>query len=273
MVIFPNCKINLGLNVIGKREDGYHNIETIFLPLPVYDALEIIETKNETTFFTTGFQSGSNDSNLCMKAYFLVKKDFPQLSEIECHLHKAIPVGAGLGGGSSDATHTLLLLNKKFRLNISDEQLFVYALQLGSDCPFFLSNQASIASGRGEILQPVALPLSKYKLLLINPGISINTKDSFEKITPHVPAKSLGEIISQSISTWKNELKNDFEKVVFEKYEQVAELKEKMYQAGALYASMSGTGSSVFGIFDPSAKEPEMPQEFFKKWITLNNSR
>jgi 4-diphosphocytidyl-2-C-methyl-D-erythritol kinase len=270
MVIFPNCKINLGLNVIGKREDGYHNIETVFLPLPVYDALEIIETKNETTFSTTGFATGNNEKNLCLKAYFLLKKDFRKLPEIQCHLHKAIPVGAGLGGGSSDATHTLLLLNKKLGLNISQEQLFGYALQLGSDCPFFLLNKSSMASGRGEILKPVSLPLSKYKILLINPGISINTKDIFEKITPQLPARSISEIITQPVSTWKNLLQNDFEKVVFPQYPEVADLKEKMYENGALYASMSGTGSSVFGIFDPLAKEPIMPKELFKKWKTLD---
>jgi 4-diphosphocytidyl-2-C-methyl-D-erythritol kinase len=270
MVIFPNCKINLGLNVIGKRKDGYHNIETVFLPLPVCDALEIIETKNATRLSVTGFHTGNNDSNLCLKTYALLKKDFPQLPEIHCHLHKAIPIGAGLGGGSSDATHTLLLLNKKFGLHISQQQLFDYALQLGSDCPFFLLNQPSLASGRGEILKPVSLPLSKCKLLLINPGISINTKDIFEKITPQLPAKSISEIIAQPVSAWKNLLQNDFEKAVFPHYPEVADLKERMYESGAVYASMSGTGSSVFAIFDPLAKEPDMPKELFKKWITLN---
>ena len=184
MVSFPNCKINLGLNVIEKRKDGYHNIETVFFPLPVNDALEIIASPDsKSKFYNTGISVERDENNLCLKAFNLLKKDFPQLPEIKIHLHKAIPVGAGLGGGSADATFTLEMLNKKFNLNISGKKLFDYALQLGSDCPFFLINQTCFASGRGEILEPINLSLSGYKILLINPmsKYSIIICPSFKK--------------------------------------------------------------------------------------------
>jgi 4-diphosphocytidyl-2-C-methyl-D-erythritol kinase len=271
MVAFPNCKINLGLNVLQKREYSYNNIETVFYPVPLYDILEIITSSDhQTSLNTSGISISQYEENLCLKAYHLLKKDFPQLPPIKMHLHKIIPVGAGLGGGSSDAVFTLSLLNKKYNLDISGPQLFVYALQLGSDCSYFLLNKPAIATGRGEVLKEINLQLSKYKMLLINPGIHINTKEIFKEIKPAIPAKSIQEIIQQPVSTWKNELTNDFEKIVFHKHEEIKKLKEIMYQHGAVYAAMTGTGSTVFGIFD-AADEIDFTKEkgYFHKWIFL----
>lgn len=271
MVAFPNCKINLGLNVLQKREDGYHNIETVFYPVPVYDVLEIITyTGHQTSLNTSGISISQYEENLCLKAYHFLKKDFPQLPAIQMHLHKIIPVGAGLGGGSSDAAFTLSLLNKKYNLGISEPKLFGYALQLGSDCPYFLLNKPAFATGRGEVMKAINLSLSKYKMLLINPGIHINTKEIFKEIKPAAPAKSIQEIIQQPVSIWKNELTNDFEKIVFHKHEEIKKIKEIMYQHGAVYAAITGTGSTVFGIFN-EADEIDfiMKKGYFHKWILL----
>ncbi len=249
MVTFPNCKINLGLNILQKREDGFHDIETIFFPVGLCDALEIIPSQNKTKLTVTGIFTGAAADNLCLKAFYLLKKDYPQLPEVNIHLHKAIPFGAGLGGGSADAAFTLKAINKKFNLNIPEKKMHVYALQLGSDCPFFLINKPCLATGRGEVLEHAAISLSGYKVLLIHPGIHISTAEAFSKIKPGIPAKKIKEIITQPIESWKEELCNDFEKYIFEKYPQVKKIKEDLYNGGAIYASMSGSGSTVFGIF------------------------
>ncbi len=271
MVTFPNCKINLGLNILQKREDGFHDIETVFYPVPITDILEIISSsEKKTQFNNSGIFTGEYENNLCLKAFHLVKKDFPEVPEIKMHLHKVIPMGAGLGGGSADAVFTLLLLNQKYNLNISEQQFFEYALQLGSDCPFFLLNQPCVASGRGEILEPIQLSLSGYKMLIVNPGIHINTKEVFNQITPAIPSKKIKEIIQQPISTWENELVNDFEKIVYPKYPQIKEIKENMYLHGAAYAAMTGTGSTVFGIFTPGKDvEFSIEKAYFHRWIPL----
>lgn len=253
MVIFPNCKINLGLNITKKRADGFHDLETVFYPLPILDVLEIISAEDGLTeFFNTGIPTGEHEHNLCLKAYHLVKKDYPQVPAIKMHLHKMIPMGAGLGGGSADASYTLRLLDKKYNLGIPEQKLFEYALSLGSDCPFFLLNKPSLAKGRGELLTPVQLSLSGYKILIINPGIHINTKEIFREIVPSIPKKKISTIIHQPVETWKEELKNDFEKIVFAKHDEIKNIKDEMYQEGAIYASMTGTGSTVFGIFNIS---------------------
>lgn len=268
MVIFPNCKINLGLNILQKREDGYHDIETVFFPLPFTDALEIITSQNVTQFKNTGISAGENENNLCLKAYGLLKKDYPQLPEIDMHLHKVIPIGSGLGGGSADAAFTLLLLNKKYKLNIPESNLYGYALQLGSDCPFFLLNKPCMASGRGEMMEEINLSLLVYKILLINPGIHVNTKEIFQQISPAFPSKKIKEIIQQPVDTWKEELTNDFEKVVFTLYPEIEKIKESLYQHKAIYASMTGTGSTVFGIFDKyDAVDYPVEKGYFQKWI------
>lgn len=247
MIVFPNCKINIGLNIIRKREDGYHDLETVFFPIPFNDVLEII-TSDKTELIVTG-RTVNPDSNLCSKAYNLLKQDFPELPPVKIHLHKIIPLGAGLGGGSSDAAFTLQLLNEKFKLNIKNQQLINYALLLGSDCPFFIINKPCLAISRGEILEPIKINLSKYKILIIYPGIHIDTKWAFSRIVPQQSKLSVKEIITHPIETWKDNLKNDFETPVFAKYPEIMKIKNDLYKQGAAYASLSGSGSTVYGIF------------------------
>lgn len=250
MVVFPNCKINLGLNVVRKRTDGYHDIETVFYPVGLKDALEVIRS-TELRLNLTGLPvDGKEENNLCMKAYHLLKKDFPGLPPVNIHLHKAIPMGAGVGGGSADGAFMLTLLNRKFQLQLSEEKLISYALNLGSDCPFFVINKPCLASGRGENLTPIQLDLSSYKIVLVNPAIHVSTKEAFSKLSPAILAKSIQQIIQQPITTWKDELKNDFEESVFQLHPAIAEVKQQLYAMGAVYAAMSGSGSSVYGIFN-----------------------
>jgi 4-diphosphocytidyl-2-C-methyl-D-erythritol kinase len=249
MVTFPNCKINLGLNIVNKRSDGYHNIETVFLPVQLKDALEVIE-KEKFEFSTSGSMiEGEAENNLCIKAFLLLKKDLPHLPPVQMHLHKVIPIGAGLGGGSADGTFTLKLLNTKFELNLSEKQLINYSLQLGSDCPFFMVNKPCFATGRGEGLEQIEADLSEFKVLIVHPPIHISTAWAFSTIKPLRPVKSIKQIIQQPISTWKDELINDFEIPVFTKYPEIKKIKDELYNAGAVYASMSGSGSAVYGIF------------------------
>ncbi len=268
MVTFPNCKINIGLNILQKREDGYHDIETVFLPIPFTDILEIVSSENETELINTGIAVAENENNLCLKAYDLLKKDFPQLPDIKIHLHKVIPMGAGLGGGSADGAFTLALLNEKYNLHISQEKLFVYASLLGSDCAFFLLNKPCFATGRGEIMEAINVSLSNYKILLINPGIHVSTKDLFQQITPGIPSKRIKEIIQQPIESWKTDLVNDFEKIAFSKHPEIKAIKEMLYNQSAVYASMTGTGSTVFGIFNKDEEiNYRVKKEYFYKWI------
>lgn len=228
MVLFPNCKINLGLNVISKRADGYHDLETVFYPIALKDALEVIQA-NETGFHLSGLSvEGNADDNLCLKAYSLLKRDFNDLPPVSIYLHKAIPMGAGLGGGSADGAFMLAMLNKKFQLHLSEQQLINYALQLGSDCPFFIINKPCFATGRGENLSPVQIDLSGYKIVLVHPGIHISTKEAFSNLSPSIPGKSIPEIIKQPISTWKDELVNDFEENVFVQFPAIKEIKDRL---------------------------------------------
>jgi 4-diphosphocytidyl-2-C-methyl-D-erythritol kinase len=253
MLSFPNCKINLGLYITGKREDGFHNLETVFYPVPVKDALEIVQTSEASIpvqFSNSGLIAETNtENNICVKAYQLLKKDFPQLPSVKMHLHKTIPIGAGLGGGSADASFTLKLLNNKFRLGITDSRLLQYALQLGSDCPFFIFNKPCIATGRGEILEAVDLDLSAYQLLVVNPGIHINTSQAFTQLDKFSAKNNLKKIVEQPIEIWKQHLENDFEKSMFKQHPEIEIVKVHIYNQGAIYASMSGSGSSVFGLF------------------------
>lgn len=254
MIVFPNCKVNLGLNILSKRVDGFHDLETVFYPVFIRDALEIISPENYTgdTIFTNSglLINGKKEDNLCIKAYKLLKTIFPQLPSVLIHLHKVIPMGAGLGGGSADAAFSLKILNQIFSLNLSSDQLLEIALELGSDCPFFLHNKPCLATKQGEIMNEIKIDLSAYKIVLINPGIHINTGWAFSQIIPTIPEKRISTIIQQPIETWKAELKNDFEEVVFHLHPSVKEIKESLYQQGSIYASMSGSGSTVFGLFD-----------------------
>ena len=270
MVIFPNSKINLGLNIVGKGGDGYHDIETFFFPVHLKDALEVIE-KEKFEFSTSGSPiEGDPEKNLCIKAYNLLKTDFPQMPTVQMHLHKAIPMGAGLGGGSADGAFTLKLLNKKFELNLSEKQLINYSLQLGSDCPFFILNKPCFATGRGEILEQTGLDLSEFKIVIVHPAIHISTAWAFAEIKPLKPVKSIKQIIQQPVSTWKDELLNDFENPVFEKYPEVKNIKYKLYDAGAIYASMSGSGSAVYGILNSKEiSSLSFPKSYFVKGVNV----
>jgi 4-diphosphocytidyl-2-C-methyl-D-erythritol kinase len=257
MVSFPPCKINLGLHIISKREDGYHDLETIFYPVPWTDILEIIPSTS-LSFQTSGHSiPGKVEDNICLKAYELVKKDFP-IEPVQIHLHKIIPMGAGLGGGSSDGAHTLRLLNTLFELNLKPEQLRNYAAQLGSDCPFFMDDQPMLGTGRGEVLTTVSFSLSGKFIVIVKPDIHVSTAEAYASISPQLPSMSLSKCIQLPLPEWKNNLINDFEKSVFTKYPLIKKLKEEMYLAGATYASMSGSGSSVFGIFDAPIALPEV---------------
>ncbi|HEX5654239.1 MAG TPA: 4-(cytidine 5'-diphospho)-2-C-methyl-D-erythritol kinase [Chitinophagaceae bacterium] len=274
MIVFPNCKINLGLRILRKRSDGYHDLETVFYPLPITDILEIIRYPVYQKIFTvplskSGFViDGDPSENLCVKAFKLLKRDFPRLPNVQMHLHKSIPAGAGLGGGSADGAFTLQVLNKEFELGLSVEELQHYALKLGSDCPFFIVNKPCYASGRGEILEPVELDLSAYNLVIVNPGISINTGRAFLHIRPAIPEISIKEIIKQPLERWKDELVNDFESWVFKSYPSIVEIKDQLYVAGALYASMSGSGSTVFGIFARDhIPELNFPPDYFVRTL------
>ena len=275
MIVFPNCKINLGLSILRKRSNGFHDLETVFYPLPLTDILEIIENRHpelsrDMPFTISGFSMpDAPGSNLCANAYKLLKKDFPKLPFIQMHLRKTIPLGAGLGGGSADAAFTLKLLNEKFGLHLSDRRLMDYALQLGSDCPFFILNKPCFATGSGELLEEINIDLSAYKFIIVNPGIHIHTGDAFTKIKPATPEKSIKDIIFTPVENWKNKLRNDFEKLVFSQHREIADIKDQLYGGGAAYASMSGSGSTVYGIF-PKQKQLNLsfPDHYFVKELT-----
>lgn len=266
MVSFPHAKINLGLNIVSKRTDGYHDIETVFYPIKLNDAIEVIEKKN-IHFSISGLPiEGDQENNLSIKAFHILKKDFPQLPPVHLHLHKTIPIGAGLGGGSADGAFTLKLLNKKFDLGLSEKQLIDYSLHLGSDCPFFISNKPCFATGRGELLELIDLDLSKYKIVIVHPGVHVSTGWAFSTVKPVTPKKSIKEIIKQPIGTWKEELKNDFEEPVFNKYPEIKKIKNDLYAAGAIYSSMSGSGSAVYGFFEKDKPVAiSFPENYFIK--------
>ena len=253
MIVFPNAKVNLGLHILRKRADGYHDLETVFYPLRFHDALEVLPSAHFGVHHSGLPIPGEGTDNLCVRAYELLKRDFPRLPPIDLYLYKHIPMGAGLGGGSSDGAAMLQLLNRQFGLQLDLAALTAYAAILGSDCPFFLVNTPCLATGRGEILRQVRLDLSAYWILLVNPGIHVNTGQAFGRLRPAVPPKSVSDIISQPIETWREELHNDFEIPVTDMYPVLQPVKKALYQAGAIYASMSGSGSCFFGIFKSHA--------------------
>lgn len=250
MISFPPCKINLGLNVLEKRSDGYHNLETVFYPIPLNDIVEIIPS-NTTEFIASGITiPGENSTNLCLKAYELLKSEY-NLSPVEIRLHKVIPTGAGLGGGSADAAYTLRLLNQLFNLKLSLAQLKDYAQQLGSDCAFFIEDKPMLGLGRGEILEPINLSLKGKFLVLLKPNVHVSTAEAYKGVKPTTAQPRVKDIIENiPLQEWKHILKNDFEESVFQSHPIIRQYKEKLYTAGALYACMSGSGSSVFGIFE-----------------------
>lgn len=276
MIVFPNCKINLGLRILRKREDGFHDLETIFYPVPASDVLEVHiqpDTPGQISFTQTGFPiEGPTENNSCIKAFQLIKSKYPFINGIEVFLHKNIPTGAGLGGGSSDSVSMLQVMKKLLQLPLSNFELESFALQLGSDCPFFLLNKPALATGRGEILKEISLSLKGYHLLLINPGITVSTADAFSGCKPSIEGKSLATIIKQPVQTWRDELKNQFEDTIFQKHPSLAEIKEQLYAHGAIYASMSGSGSTLFGIYPDSALQPHSLMGLFpwSRWSKLS---
>lgn len=255
MITYPNAKINIGLSITERRPDGYHNIESVFYPINLQDAVEIKTIEGEEP--QGGYKlkvsgtilDGTPDDNLVVKAYQLLRKDFNFPAQ-KIHLYKHIPVGAGLGGGSSDAAAIIKMLNEKFALGLTSEQMQNYAVQIGADCPFFINNTPVFATGIGNIFTPIELSLHGKTIILVKPDIFVSTRDAYALVTPSPAAIPLTEAIKQPILEWKQAITNDFEKSVFTKYPEIAAIKDKLYDMGALYASMSGSGSAVYGIFD-----------------------
>jgi 4-diphosphocytidyl-2-C-methyl-D-erythritol kinase len=248
MIVYPNAKINLGLNVLRKREDGYHDISSVFYPVKeCVDILEII--KSERFEFTKSGIEIPDGENICEKAWRLLDTDFG-IGNVKIHLHKQIAIGAGLGGGSADASFTLKSLNKLFDLNLNNKELEKYALRLGADCPFFIDNTPKLVEGIGEKMTSIDLDLSEYNIRLINLGIHVSTKEAYSGIVPKTPVLSVEKIIELPIIEWKGKLKNDFEESIFEKHLQLEGIKDELYKQGSIYSSMSGSGSIVFGVFE-----------------------
>ena len=256
MIVFPQAKINLGLNVVERRPDGYHNLETVFYPVPLSDALELnvmdadFPSAVDCDLKVTGIDvEGDEQLNLVVKAYRLLKQEFPQLPRVHAHLHKAIPTQAGMGGGSSDATAMLCALNDWHKLGLSRQQLRERAVRLGADCAFFVDSMPAYAEGVGERLQPVSLSLAGWHLAVVRPDIPVSTREAFALVRPHRPAVNCGEVVRRPVEEWKNLLVNDFEQSVFAQYPQIGQVKEQLYQLGAVYSAMTGSGSAVFGLF------------------------
>jgi len=254
MIVFPNAKINIGLNIVEKRSDGFHSIESVFYPIKLHDALEVVENTAKTPdpiiFMTSGIEiPGTVNENLCCKAYHLINKDYP-LPNIKIHLHKHIPIGAGLGGGSADAAFFIRLINDKFKVGLSWGEMHNYARQLGSDCSFFITNKPVFAEGVGDQYESITLNLTGYRITLIYPNIHINTAKAYSGVTPKKPVRSLeSDIVNLPVEQWKNGIHNQFEDSIFPQYPELKKIKENLYSLGALYVAMSGSGSSVYGIF------------------------
>ena len=273
MITFPIAKINLGLNVVEKRPDGYHDLQTVFYPVPIKDALEV-QTMDE------GFPSdvdcdlkvtnlaieGDEQKNLVVRAYKLLKEDFPTLPRIHTHLWKGIPTQAGMGGGSSDCAYMIRLLNELFGLRMSDEQMIAYAARLGADCAFFIKSTPCYAEGIGERMQPIALDLKGWYIGVVRPDIPVPTREAFSRIHPHYPEKCCKEVVMEPVESWKGMLTNDFEESVFALHPEIGAVKEELYKRGATYAAMSGSGSALFGLF---REKPDRLSELFPNMFTF----
>lgn len=257
MLAFANAKINLGLNIIQKRADGYHSIETVFYPVKLNDVIEITDAQ-ETICVVKGIEvPGDEKDNLCLKAFKALKKDY-NLPSQQIVLLKNIPVGAGLGGGSSDAAHLIKLVNDKFKLGLSVAQMQDYARPLGADCAFFIENKPVYAFGKGDEFSPIAIDLSNYYLVLVKPPVHVSTAEAYAGIMPVMPGRSVKDLIHLPVKEWRMNLQNDFELPVFSKYPDIEQIKVKLYESGALFSLMSGSGSCVYGIFDHQVSLPEL---------------
>jgi 4-diphosphocytidyl-2-C-methyl-D-erythritol kinase len=259
MIVFPSCKINLNLTVVQKRADGYHDLDSIFYPLPsLTDALEMLPDEKVSLTVTGTVVPGDPSTNLCLKAYALLKADFTAVQPVLIHLHKRIPVGAGLGGGSADGTASLQLLNQLFSLGLTTMQLLPYASRLGSDCAYFLYDGPCMVRGRGDVITPLESPLdlSPYQMILVNPGIHVDTSWAFGQLDASDKPKTKVTVLPNDVREWKKHLVNDFEVPVFKRYPEIEHIKDTLYAGGATYAAMSGSGSTVFGLF-PKDQNPQ----------------
>ena len=263
MITFPNAKINLGLNIVGRRADGYHNLETVFYPVGLTDVLEIVPAHGEESTLTTYGNPVDCpvEKNLVIKALRLMQKHY-NVPEVDIYLYKHIPDGAGLGGGSSDAANTMLMLNDMFDIKASKEDLARHAATLGADCPFFIYNQPMMATGIGDVLSPIDVKLRGLHLLLVKPDVSVPTKVAYSRVTPAPSTSVLAVDVTAPVSQWNGAVKNDFEPSVFVHYPELAEIKSTIENGGALYASMSGSGSSIFGIFDDVKMAESLKEKF-----------
>jgi 4-diphosphocytidyl-2-C-methyl-D-erythritol kinase len=263
LLTFPNAKLNLGLYVTARRPDGYHELETVFLPLPWADVLEVLPAPKgqATTDLTlTGRPiPGEVATNLCLKAYQLLKGDFPDLPAAQLHLHKLVPIGAGLGGGSADAAFALRAIGELFGLGLSTDALEGYARQLGADCAFFIQNTPRLAHGKGDVFEPIELDLKGISCVVVYPGLHISTAQAFAGIVPQVPVQPLRAALAQPLATWRDTVLNDFEASLAPTHPVLAEIKQQLYDAGAAYASLSGSGSAIYGLFSDVAKAPTLP--------------
>lgn len=270
MITFPIAKINLGLNVVEKRPDGYHNLQTVFYPVPIKDALEVVTmdpafpSDVDCDLKVSNFDTGDEQRNLVVRAYQALKADHPTLPRCHAHLYKAIPTQAGMGGGSSDCAYMIRLLNDLFALHLSEQQMMQYAARLGADCAFFIKSRPCYAEGIGEQLEDIDLDLSGWHIAVVRPDIPVPTKEAFSRIRPHYPAKNCRDIVRQPVDTWAAELVNDFEQSVFALHPELAAVKDHLYKMGATYAAMSGSGSALFGLFreHPDRLSQEFPNMF-----------
>ena len=277
MITFPIAKINLGLNVVERRPDGYHNLETVFYPVAIKDALEVFPMNEgfpsdvDCDLKVTNIHiEGDEQRNLVVRAYQMLKQDYPALPRIHAHLYKGIPTQAGMGGGSSDCGFMITLLNEQFQLGLSRQQMIDYAAHLGADCAFFIVNEPCYAEGIGEKLQPISLDLSGWYLAVVRPDIPVSTKEAFSLIVPQHPARNCRDIVMQPVETWRDSLTNDFERSVFAIHPELGKVKEQLYEQGAVYAAMSGSGSSLFGLFrEPISLDAFQSEGTFTAMLTL----
>ena len=268
MITFPNAKINIGLNIISKREDGYHNIESLFVPVPLNDALEIIPSST-LEFSASGIPIDCDqESNLVLKAYRLLATDF-HLPPVKIHLHKLIPFGAGLGGGSADAAFALKMLSNMFELALNLDQLESYAARLGADCAFFIRNVPAIARGIGDELRSVELSLQGWHLLLVKPDVYISTPEAYRYVSPRKTPFILEDLVKEGPEAWRDRLVNDFESSVFKTQPSLADIKKELYNMGAIYAAMSGSGSSIFGLFREKPEQNAIFASYFVYYTSL----
>ena len=273
MITFPIAKINLGLNVVERRPDGYHNLQTVFYPVPLKDAIEVMPMDEgfpsdvDCDLKVTNISiDGDEQRNLVVRAYQMLKQDFPALPRVHVHLWKGIPTQAGMGGGSSDCGFMISLINRMFDLGLSEGQMIQYAARLGADCAFFILSRPCYAEGIGERLEPIALDLNGWYIGVVRPDIPVPTKEAFSRIHPHFPAKNCREVVMQPVETWRKDLVNDFEESVFALHPEIGDIKNRLYDMGATYAAMTGSGSALFGLFK---EKPEHLAQAFSGIFTF----